>query len=139
MWRVGSDVTNFQGAPDVDLAARPYNLTQHARSVEQVEAGVRDLPHAEREQIKELITFDDLPSTEEIEDRAYRLAQYVPQGAAVMIGGAPFLMSALERALRSRGCVPVYAFSRRESVDQPQPDGSIRKVSVFRHLGFVRV
>ena len=139
MWRVGSDVKEFSGAPDAEIAARAFNLTQHDRSAEQVDVGVRDFPHAEREQIQGLLTFDDLPSLEEIEDRAYRLAQYVPQGAAVMIGGAPFLMSALERALRSRGCVPVYAFSRRESVDQPQPDGSVRKAAVFRHLGFVRV
>ena len=33
--------------------------------------------------------------------------------------------------------VPIlYAFSKRESVDLPQPDGSIRKVAVFRHEGW---
>jgi hypothetical protein len=56
-----------------------------------------------------------------------------------MIGGAPYLMGALEKALRECGFTPVYAFSKRESIDQPQPDGSVRKVAVFRHLGFVEV
>jgi hypothetical protein len=31
----------------------------------------------------------------------------------------------------------VYAFSRRESTEAVQEDGSVRKVAVFRHLGFV--
>jgi hypothetical protein len=54
-----------------------------------------------------------------------------------MIGGAPYLMAPLESALRAHGITPVYAFSVRESVDQVQPDGSVRKVAVFRHAGFV--
>jgi len=34
------------------------------------------------------------------------------------------------------GIVPVYAESVRDSAEEKQPDGSIKKVSVFRHLGF---
>jgi len=56
-----------------------------------------------------------------------------------MIGGAPFLMSALEDALVIAGITPLYAFSVRESVEAEQADGSVRKVAVFRHLGFVEV
>ena len=58
-------------------------------------------------------------------------------GCWVMIGGAPFFMESLATALRREGYCPVYAFSRRESVEQVQADGSVRKVAVFRHLGFV--
>jgi hypothetical protein len=36
-----------------------------------------------------------------------------------------------------RGITALYSFSTRESVDQPQPDGSVRKVAVFRHTGWV--
>ena len=43
----------------------------------------------------------------------------------------------LEAALRQQGFTPLYAFSVRESADQTQPDGSVRKVAVFRHVGFV--
>ena len=56
---------------------------------------------------------------------------------SAMIGGAPWMMSALEGALLDAGVQPVYAFSVRESVEQVQPDGSVRKVNVFRHVGFV--
>ena len=55
-----------------------------------------------------------------------------------MIGGAPWLMGTLETKLREYGIQPMYAFSRRESVEQKQPDGSVRKVNVFRHAGWVK-
>jgi len=48
-------------------------------------------------------------------------------------------MGALEKAIRGKGFSPVYAFSKRESEDIPQPDGSIKKVLVFRHSGSVEV
>ena len=49
-----------------------------------------------------------------------------------MIGGAPYLMSALERALRSRGIAPVYSFSTRTV----EIVGYV-KTSVFKHTGWV--
>ena len=55
----------------------------------------------------------------------------------VMIGGAPWFMSALEKELIANGFKPVYAFSERVSVDHHQPDGSVRKVNEFRHIGFI--
>ena len=55
----------------------------------------------------------------------------------VMIGGAPWMMSALERALRRNGLQYCYAFSVRESVEKTMPDGSIVKTNVFRHGGFI--
>jgi hypothetical protein len=54
-----------------------------------------------------------------------------------MVGGAPYLMPYLERALKAKDISPIYAFSKRESIDQVQPDGSVRKVAVFRHAGWV--
>lgn len=46
-------------------------------------------------------------------------------------------MAPLETELSARRIEPVYAFSTRESVEQTQADGSVRKVNVFRHTGFV--
>lgn len=57
----------------------------------------------------------------------------------VLIGGAPFLMSELEGAFKGLNITPVYAFSKRESVERTLADGSIEKVVVFKHLGFVEV
>lgn len=126
------------------------NLTQHASTDAQREAGVVDLPDDERAQLSALITFDEAPDRAEIEARADAVAALAahnglggdegddPYPPAAMIGGAPFFMAALEAALLDRHIEPVYAFSRRESVDVPQEDGSVRKQQVFRHVGFVR-
>jgi len=46
-------------------------------------------------------------------------------------------MAPLERALRSSDLIPLYAFSRRESVEEVADDGTVTKRSVFRHSGFV--
>ena len=54
-----------------------------------------------------------------------------------MIGGAPFFMSALERALLDVGITPLYAFSIRESVEKAAEDGTVTKINVFKHVGFV--
>lgn len=119
------------------------NLTQHPATPEQVATGVVDLPGMERAELCAMMTFDALPTREEIEDRAEAIAllanSVAPEedGQAAMIGGALYLMSALEAALRAQRIEPVYAFSVRESVEQAQPDGSVRKVNVFRHAGFV--
>ena len=135
------------------------NLTQHTATPEQQAAGVIDLSEPELSKLRRLLTFETLPTAEEIFRRAKaiaRLAEYeaarrlgltdvgghpaadlTNHGVSAMIGGAPYLMATLERALRARGIKPLYAFSRRESVEQTMPDGSVRKMAVFRHLGFV--
>jgi hypothetical protein len=59
--------------------------------------------------------------------------------ATAMIGGAPFFTRALEDALNAAGITPVYAFSSRESVEEVLSDGSVRKVTVFKHRGFVHL
>ncbi|AJE23878.1 hypothetical protein [Azotobacter chroococcum] len=127
------------------------NLTQHPASPEQLAAGVYDLAGEELALLKGLLTFDEIPSKEEIEAMAADLAELAMLGAApgdddgnviptaAMIGGAPFLMGALERALTACAVRPLYAFSRRESVEEVQPDGSVRKTAVFLHQGFVEV
>lgn len=125
------------------------NLTQHAASVDQIAAGVLDLPADERAAVSALLTFEDCPDTLDIGNRAAALAELAamsaawaphdgaPADAEVMIGGAPWLMAPLEAELRALHMQPVYAFSRRESVDAIQPDGSVRKTAVFRHAGWV--
>lgn len=115
------------------------NLTQHTATPEQVAAGVVDLDGAAREQLTELLTFDHAPDPLEIRRRAAAIAGIAAESGAdaAMIGGAPYLMPALEIALADRGIVPLYSFTRRESVERREPDGSVRKVAVFRHRGFV--
>ena len=120
------------------------NLTQHQATPDQVSAGVMDIDAEDLENLRDLLTFDlveGLPPSwryvlmvaDEIADLA---KAYSPESA--MIGGAPYLMGPLARALSYRGITPVFAFSTRESVEQVQPDGSVRKVNIFKHAGFVR-
>jgi hypothetical protein len=125
------------------------NLTQHVGTPEQ---GV--LEPSRKAEVQEIITFegDDLPAEwDEVkalyERRADALATLaseefdllgVPEGGrAAMIGGAPYFQKPLEEALAGRGITPLYSFSERVSEDVPQPDGSTKKVSKFKHVRFV--
>lgn len=116
------------------------NLTQHASSPEQQRAGVFDLEGDALATLREALTFSSLPPPWRVRQRAQDIAALAASSGAkhAMIGGAPYLMAPLEAALRERGVEPLYAFSRRESVEEVQPDGSVEKRQVFRHLGFVQ-
>jgi hypothetical protein len=128
------------------------NLTQHNATAEQKAQLVVE-PRMTKEKIRELLTFEEIPTKEEIESRAEKLAEIAVSEAShyagetdnevwitrVLIGGAPFFMGALEKAVRECGFTPVYAFSKRESEEKTQPDGSVKKIQVFRHIGFVEV
>lgn len=113
------------------------NLTQHAATAEQLAAGV--VEPADKKQVQELLTFNELPSAGDIAQRAEALAQLAKAAGAkvAMVGGAPFFMAPLEKSLRAVGIKSAYAFSKRESVDEKQPDGSVKKTQTFRHAGFV--
>lgn len=113
------------------------NLTQHVASVEQKSAGVVD--PEDFDEVREILTFRSLPTQTEIKARAGALAEIAVESNcdSAMIDGVLYLMPALLQALRERGVTPLFAFSERESVEQVQPDGSVRKTAVFRHKGFV--
>lgn len=53
--------------------------------------------------------------------------------------GSPAFTAILGREAARTGVVLVFAHSERVSVDAAQPDGSIRKVSEFRHVRFFEV
>lgn len=115
------------------------NLTQHSATVEQAESGV--VEPKEKAAVQAALTFDAIPSAEEMAQRAEFLAAIAKESGCVeaMIGGAPFFMSTLEKALVLAGIKPVYAFSQRESVETIKEDGSVVKTNVFKHVGFVKV
>lgn len=119
---------------------RIINLTQHPATPEQIKAGVEDLPDEWREEVVALLTFSSIPNIDEIKTRADKLAFIASwYGAKAMIGGAPYLMGALETALKKEKIKPVYVFSKRESVEETLPDGKVIKKSIFKHAGFVEV
>jgi hypothetical protein len=112
------------------------NLTQHKATEDQKASGIQDMSPAMFAVIVKLLTFEEAPTAEEMRLRAKEISSLVKETGttSVMIGGAPFFMSSLEAALQSVGIQPRYAFSKRESLDQIQPDGSVRKVAVFKHI-----
>jgi hypothetical protein len=116
------------------------NLTQHPATAEQIAAGVVDLPSFILPGIKNLLTFEALPTNAMLRARASALADYACRSGhkSAMIGGAPYFMRHLEEALIGARVRPLYAFSLPPTVSEVlQPDGSVKKVSIFRHGGFV--
>jgi phosphotransacetylase len=122
---------------------RTLNFTQHEATPEQLSAGVVEPDGYDKQRIRELLTFDELPKHSDLRQRATNcavlacvlLAKY--ECDAVMVGGAPYFMSHLESALRLFRVRFCYAFSSRVAEEQMQPDGSVKKVNVFRHVGFI--
>jgi len=91
-----------------------------------------------KEKIKKLLTFETKPIKEELELRAIKLVTLIPWNfKTIMIGGAPYFMKTLHETLVNHGFKPVYAFSKRESVEIVQEDGSVKKINKFKHAGFV--
>ena len=89
-------------------------------------------------------TSDDV---EELEAIVNRLDEHCRDtGAAVLPVGSPafmFLFSKKRAWWDMDGIGDNYkvffAHSERESKDQPQPDGSVKKISVFKHVRFFEV
>lgn len=127
------------------------NLTQHNATPEQVAQGVVEPSPTNKARIIELLTFDDIPDLAQISERARELGKIVwdefgikddndAQSAEciAMIGGAPYLMPALHFVLAMEFyTTPLFAFSKRVSEEKVNPDGSVTKTQVFKHLGFV--
>lgn len=114
------------------------NLTQHMATPEQLAAGVFE--PANKERVKALITFTTAPTSAEIAERAEELAQIaLDEGAeAAMIGGAPYFMAPVERALKAAGIRPCYSFTERRATETVDPaTGEVRKTQVFVHAGWV--
>ena len=115
------------------------NLTQHVATTEQIQAGVVEPTPEVKAEIQKLLTFNSLEETQEVKERAYKLALIAKNHGAshVMIGGAPFFMPALESMLALGDISAHYAFSQREVVETTLPGGSVEKKAIFKHVGFV--
>lgn len=125
------------------------NLTQHDATPTQREAGVVDLPAEARARLTALLTVDDLPSEEDLHERSMAIfeiaeewcAQRIEAGVApgnfrAMVGGLPCLIRVLRHDLRARGIKPLEAFSRRVVMETTLPDGTVRKIADFVHVGW---
>lgn len=114
------------------------NLTQHSATKDQIEAGVVELQQEEKKVLADLLTFEEIPTSAEMESRARKIVVFVDDDIdAVMIGGAPYFMPPLQKALQKACLKVLYAFSKREVIEKQMEDGSVQKSQVFKHVGFV--
>lgn len=113
------------------------NLTQHNATDIQVKEGVFNLDQSLN--LGAILTFTTAPSEDEMKERAEKLANIAAEAGAeaAMIGGAGYFMRPLEEALKAKGIQPLYSFSERKSVEKTNPDGTVTKVNVFEHVGWV--
>lgn len=118
------------------------NLTQHAATQEQFDAGVIEVYSEFKDRLLEALNFSTIPTVQEVRVSAAELANIMKAydgdltgEVKFMVGGAPYLMAELV------GWAPIYnmvfAYSERVSEEQHMADGSVRKVNVFKHKGFV--
>lgn len=119
-----------------EINKKIVNMTMHPASPEQ---GCFEPQN--KAEVKELLLFKEMPTADEIQQRALMLANIAHGSGAThaMIGGALYLMSHLERALMDLGITPLYAFSERVSIETTLPNGEVEKKAVFKHLGFIEV
>jgi Asp/Glu/hydantoin racemase len=116
---------------------RILNLTQHLMTPEQQNDGVYEPKN--KTAVQSLLTFHSAPTKTEMIERAKALAEIARKenAEAVMLGGAPYFMGTLENVISVVLSIPtLYSFSVRESVEIMQFDGSMKKTSVFKHVGW---
>lgn len=89
------------------------NLTQHILTEQQIKAGVKE--PLDKDYVKSLLQFVIPPTSEEILERAKKLADYVQEQGygRVMIGGASYFDGYLREEFRSRGIDTLYSYAPR--------------------------
>ncbi|MCD6148069.1 hypothetical protein J7J18_01715, partial [bacterium] len=93
----------------------------------------------DKEKVRELLTFNELPSYEEVMSKAQALADIAVEHGVTkaMIGGALFFMTPLAAILRCRGVTPLFSFTKRMVEEKVLEDGTVEKKAVFKHEGWI--
>jgi hypothetical protein len=89
-----------------------------------------------------LLTFVELPTGDDLRHRADAVVALLLEESdetptTAMVGGAPYFMAPLVEALTHYGIRAVYSFTRRESFELVNADGSVSKTAIFCHIGWV--
>ena len=78
----------------------------------------------------------------DLDELSVELLQYCLIRAYTLVqpAGSPAFMAVLGKHRIEFNKVPIiFSFSKRMSIDEEQPDGSIKKVSIFKHEGFINI
>ena len=163
-YAIGCGECDYYGYVVVAHEGLVFNATQHSATLDQKVVGVMDLEDELLASLKKSITFGSTYTKEDLVKAAEEVATILykswdkycwsltkdvhPQDEIgfqncwyhtpkkCMIGGMPSFMPVLESVLKEKGWEVGYACSERVSVDQHMPDGSVRKVNSFKHVGF---
>ena len=113
-----------------------YNFSPHESTQEQLEAGLVEPYQINKEYLRDLHTFNKIPTCDTLMDRAIELAKVVDafQFKHILIGGAPFFMPYLTKCLKEKNCAVYFDFSRRESFGR-----GMEYVSSEKRVGFVKL
>jgi hypothetical protein len=76
---------------------------------------------------------------DKLAERLIYIVQQYDYVNLVQPAGSPAFQCVLGTHLKEKPICILYAFSERKSVDLPQEDGTIRKLSVFQHMGWIRI
>lgn len=123
----------FNGKTDKIL-----NLTQHLSTKVQSEQGV--IEPKDKEYVKNIITFDDIPNLEDLRQRANLLVDLCREEDVqfALIAGAHWWLIVLEHYLRLHGITPLQSFSKRVSYEHTNENGTTHLVSTFVHAGWMQ-
>ena len=114
------------------------NLTQHSLTASQIEAGCFEPEEADKERLKVLLTFEELPTMFDFTCNAIEIAGIARKYKCedVMIGGHLDFMIYLIVRLRASGMRPRSSFTKRNIVEVHNPDGTVTKTQMFQHAGW---
>ena len=119
-----------------------YNLTQHVGTNDQRKSGLVEPNPETKKTIQQILTFNNIKETniEKMRKRAVTLATIclLKGYKKALIGGAPFFMPVLAEILFEKGIHPVFAFSKRKSVEEKK-DGKVIKKSIFQFEGWIEL
>lgn len=115
------------------------NLTQHDITKNQEEAGVCEPKN--KTLVREKLTFETLPTLEEIQARSKELVKICQEEnyQTIMLGGAQYLLPFLVKDLQEAGFIILFAYTKRLVEESFKEDGSVIKVFHFKHEGFVHL
>lgn len=95
------------------------NLTQYPTTAEMKKLGIVDLKESAYKTLLRHLVFMEYPDKARIKEAAKNIATLAYTASVAynadkaLIGGTPFLMSSLEKALKKLGIQPVYLFDNK--------------------------
>lgn len=119
-----------------------YNFTVHKLTDEQKEQGAVEVSEDIRNQILNILNFEEMPSLQILNNRASELRYIAIKNnmRKILIGSGVLAFNYfLVKKLCEVEITPFYSFNRRVCVETHKGNGEVKKEYTFKHLGFYPV